>query len=388
VALLWLLWLGWSTNGIAQDRTGTTVAGGSKGNKPSQLDTVQAVFVDRAGYIYVADQVNNRIMKFAPNSSMGISGTIVAGGNDYGAALNQLAYPTGVFVDTVGAVYVSDRDNHRIMKFPPNSSKDTLGTIVAGYNAPGSNSNQLHNPGGVFVDGDGAIYVADTYNHRIMMFTPGSTQATHGTPVNGKGDGTSGTDNTLLYYPSSVFVDHNRDVYVADSFNHRIMKFPSGSREGTTVAGDKGQGKEAYQLNFPSGVYVDSAGYIYVADYNNHRIQQFVAGTISGTTVAGVTEQADNDDKHLRHPTGVFVDQTGAIYVADAENYRIQKFSPKTLPLEPVPFPQAPVTPPLANLTPGTPVAHVGITIAGVTGKPRQRTQSIVGSAGRLCGQG
>ncbi len=81
LALLWLFGLGWSTNAIAQPRTGVTVAGDNgAGSLLNQLNTPQGVFADGSGAVYVADQVNNRIMKFPPGSSSSTSGTIVAGG--------------------------------------------------------------------------------------------------------------------------------------------------------------------------------------------------------------------------------------------------------------------------------------------------------------------
>ncbi|MFD2572722.1 T9SS type A sorting domain-containing protein [Spirosoma soli] len=377
LALLWLLGLAWSTNAIAQVYTGSTVAGGSKGNGENQLDTVQAVFVDRAGFIYVADQVNNRIMKFPPNSSSGTAGTVVAGGNDYGSEFNQLAYPTGVFVDTLGAIYVADRDNHRIMKFPSNSSKNTAGTIVAGYNGQGPGLNQLDTPSGVFVDKFGAIYVADLNNHRIMKFPSGSSRATSGIIVAGFTK-SPGTGQVYLHYPTSVFVDDSKAVYVADSYNNRIIKFPPGSvtgTPGTLVAGsDKGEfGPDTLKLNSPSGVFVDKAGAVYVADYFNHRIQKWAAG--GARTVAGITLKPGNGANQLRHPTGVFVDEAGAVYVADAENYRIQKFLPASVPPIPVEVPPTP-------LTPAIPVAHVGITVAGVTSQPGNGASLLHGPRG------
>ncbi|RIV20473.1 T9SS C-terminal target domain-containing protein [Fibrisoma montanum] len=376
VALLWLLGLACSTNARAQQGlTGSTVAGGRKGNELNQLDTVQAVFVDRAGFIYVADQVNNRIMKFPPNSSVGTAGTIVAGGMGYGSDFTQLKYPTGVFVDTFGAIYVADRDNHRIMKFPRNSSMGTPGTIVAGYTGQGSAPNQLNTPSGVYLDNDGAIYVADLNNHRIMQFPRNSSMGTPGTVVAGARDGKFGNEVNRLRYPTSVFVDDSKTVYVADAGNNRIMKWPRGASEGTTVAGGNDFGSLPKQLNAPAGVFVDQAGAVYVADYLNNRIMKWSRGASEGTTVVGDSTKPGNGANQLRHPTGVFVDQAGAIYVADGENYRIQKFLPASVPPVPVEVPPTP-------LTPAIPVAHVGITVAGVTSQPGNETSQLHGPRG------
>ena len=92
-----------------------------------------------------------------------------------------------------------------------------------------------------------------------------------------------------------------------------------------TVAGGNGQGSAANQLYSPSGVFVDSSGSIYVADQYNSRIQKFVAGSTTGVTVAGGNGVGIAANQ-LNFPYAVFVDKSGSIYVADEDNYRIQKF--------------------------------------------------------------
>ncbi len=127
--------------------TGATIAGGNgNGAASNQLSSPSGVFVDGSGNVYVSDQFNHRIQKWAPGAT---SGTTVAGGNGVGAAANQLRAPFGVFVDGSGNVYVSDQDNHRIQKWAPGA---TSGATVAGGNGYGAAANQLYRPTGVFVD--------------------------------------------------------------------------------------------------------------------------------------------------------------------------------------------------------------------------------------------
>ncbi|MDB5244092.1 MAG: repeat protein [Spirosoma sp.] len=333
LVLLWLLWLGWSTNAIAQARTGVTIAGitSKPGQGFDQLDTPQGVYVDGAGFVYVADQRNNRIMKWPPGVTTATSqGTIVAGGNGYGAELNQFRYPSGVVVDGTGFVYVADQIGNRIMKFPPGASRATSGTIVAGGNGAGSLPNQLDSTvSGVSVDRAGAIYVADYGNNRIQKFAPGSSRGTAGTTVARGAIPFKDRKPNQLSGPSSVFVDGAGVVYVADIFNHRIQKFPPGDTIGLTVAGGHGPGNEPNQLNFPSGVFVDGFGVIYVADTENHRIQKWAREASEGITVAGVGDGTSGSGPYqLREPSGVFVNELGYIYVADAGNHRIQRWAP------------------------------------------------------------
>ncbi|MDB5244002.1 MAG: hypothetical protein JWP57_4628, partial [Spirosoma sp.] len=307
---------------------GITVAGvtSQPGNGPNQLHGPRGIFVDDSRAVYVADQVNNRIMKFPRGSSMGTSGTIVAGGNDYGANPNQLGYPTGVAVDGLGAIYVADSAFHRVKKFPPGSSMGTSGTIVAGGRGQGPAFNQLNSPKGLFVIGAGAVYVTDSKTSRVQKWTPTPQNDTTIQTVAG-GNG-FGPEPNRVATPSGVFVDRDMTVYVADSANHRIQKWLPGAREGITVAGNpEGRpGNGANELDSPSGVFVDELGAIYVADTRNHRIQKWPSGPTSGTTIAGGSKGSGANQ--LNSPSGVYVDGDGAVYVADQGNDRIQMFIP------------------------------------------------------------
>ncbi|VDB00779.1 hypothetical protein S1OALGB6SA_1869, partial [Olavius algarvensis spirochete endosymbiont] len=143
-------------------------------------------------------------------------------------------------------------------------------------------------------DSSGNVYVADTYNHRIRKITPKgvvSTLAGSGRGGRGFADGT-GTD-AQFFFPSNVAVDPEGNVYVADASNHRIRKItPKGVV--STIAGDgtpgytDGTGTVA-RFNLPYDVTVDSSGNAYVTDFSNHRIRKFTPmGMV--TTFAGSTE--------------------------------------------------------------------------------------------------
>ena len=122
----------------------TTVAGtGIRGSNASELNKLRSpsgVAVDASGNIYVADSDNNRVVKWAPGSTSGVT---VAGGNGGGSAANQLNFPVGVALDSNGNIYVADNINHRIQKWAPGA---TEGVTVAGTGTSGSNANQLNYP--------------------------------------------------------------------------------------------------------------------------------------------------------------------------------------------------------------------------------------------------
>ncbi len=308
---------------------GTTVAGGNGGGtKGNQLQYPTGIYRDGTGNIYIADAANERIQKFPVGSNSTTVGVTVAGGNFAGKAANQFNNPNSVFVEAAGNIYVADEQNHRIQEFPPYSSSATNGTTVAGGKDSGSTANLLKYPSSVYVDGSGYIYVADNGNNRIQKFTPGHADAV--TVAGGNGYGAAANQ---LNSPASVFVDGPGNVYVADLGNNRIQKFPPGSNSSThglTVAGGNGPGMAPNQLSQPSSIFVDAAGNLYVADKLNGRIQKFPPNSTSSTnatTVAGGNGLGPAANQ-LDNPDGVFIDAKGNIFVADDANNRIQQFPP------------------------------------------------------------
>ena len=210
---------------------------------------------------------------------------------------HNLNSPSGVTVDGAGNLYIADTNNHRIRKVDTSGVITTVaGTGVSGYSGDDglATAAQLNNPYGVTVDGAGNLYIADRSNHRIRKVdTSGVITTVAGTGAYGY-SGDDGTAITAqLNFPYGVTIDSIGNLYIADSFNHRIRKVDT-SGVITTVAGTGAQGNSgdggaatAAQLNSPSNVTVDSAGNLYIADTNNHRIRKVdtsgVITTVSGT---------------------------------------------------------------------------------------------------------
>ncbi|CAF5179824.1 unnamed protein product, partial [Rotaria sp. Silwood1] len=94
-------------------------------------------------------------------------GIVVAGGQGKGNGLTQLSRPEGVVVDQLGTVYVADRWNDRIMRWPKGA---THGNVIVGGNGAGGQSNQLNGPFGLSFDRDGNLYVVEHNNHRVQKF--------------------------------------------------------------------------------------------------------------------------------------------------------------------------------------------------------------------------
>ncbi|CAF5024477.1 unnamed protein product [Rotaria sp. Silwood1] len=95
-------------------------------------------------------------------------GIVVAGGQGEGNALTQLSYPKGLFVDTLGTIYVVDAGNDRVMRWPKGAKE---GTVLVGGNGKGQEANQLSAPMGLSLDRHGNLYVVDQQNHRVQQFS-------------------------------------------------------------------------------------------------------------------------------------------------------------------------------------------------------------------------
>ena len=109
------------------------------------------------------------------------------------------------------------------------------GITVAGISgSPGVTAHQLNMPTSVAVDTSKAIYISEYGNNRVQKLLPG---AANGTTVAGNSNGASGTGLSALYHPYGIAIDSAGGIYVADSWNHRIVYWGNGSSVGTIVAG-------------------------------------------------------------------------------------------------------------------------------------------------------
>jgi hypothetical protein len=221
------------------------------------------------------------------NLPNGIISTVAGGGSggDGGSATNAyLVNPSGVAVDRLGNLYISDPNGQVIHKVDTNGIITTVaGNGAGGYsgdNGAATNA-KLFYPRGVAVDCFGNLYVADTYNQRIrMVATNGIITTVAGTNVGGYfGDGGAAT-NAILNLPDGVGLDAFGGVYIADTQNDRIREVSTNGII-TTVAGTNGSGYTGdggaatnARLYYPSSVAVDSFGNLYVADTSNHRIRK------------------------------------------------------------------------------------------------------------------
>ena len=177
-------------NGIISTLAGTGIAGSSGDGGPAasaQLNRPHGVAVDAAGIVYIADTANYAIRKVALDGTIttvaGKLGSSGSSGDGGPAAQAKLGYPNAVAVDAAGNLYIADTWNYVIRKVAVNGTITTIGgNHTYGYSGDGGPATgaQLNWPQGVAVDAAGRVYVADTDNNAIRLLTPLTTNAVLG----------------------------------------------------------------------------------------------------------------------------------------------------------------------------------------------------------------
>ncbi|CAF1108756.1 unnamed protein product [Rotaria sp. Silwood1] len=234
----------------------TVVAGGNGvGNRDDQLNYPTDVIVDKENdCLIICDRENRRVVRWSLRDST--SGeTIISD-----ISCNCLT------IDDNKSFYITDIGNHEVRRW---RLGETQGVVVAGGNGPGNRLDQLNYPTFVFVDRDHSVYVSDYYNHRVVKWTENAKEGI--VVAGGQGEGSSLKQS---HYPGGVIVDQWGTVYVADSESHRVMRWQKGATEGKIVAGGNGRGAQPNQLNRPAGLLFDKYGNLFVADHGNHRVQK------------------------------------------------------------------------------------------------------------------
>ncbi|CAL9466434.1 RICIN domain-containing protein [Streptomyces sp. enrichment culture] len=331
----------------------STVAGtgiaGFKGDgeaaATAQLNRPYGIVVDSTGTLYFSDFQNHRIRKITTDGKIStVAGTGVAGfGGDGGPAVSaQLNWPRELALDSEGALYVADGNNHRVRKITPDGKITTVaGAGVAGFSGDGgpATAARLNVPMGVAVDGTGTLYVTEYHNNRVRKITTDgkiSTVAGNGAAAFG-GDGGPAV-SAQLNRPHAVVVDGAGVLYIADGENHRVRKVGADGKistvAGTGAAGFSGDGGPATsaQLYLPVGLVLDSAGNLYISEFRNHRIRKMTTdgkiGSVAGTGAAGFGgDGGPAAPAQLNHPFGLAVDCVDTLYIADYNNNRMRKIA-------------------------------------------------------------
>lgn len=236
--------------------TGQVVAGGNgQGRKANQLDYPSDVVVDRTtDSLLICDYYNRRVVRWPQHG--GTSGEIVIPNIDcYGLA-----------IDDQGFIYVSDIEKDEVRRW---QAGETYGARVAGGNEEGGRLDQLNYPTFLFVDQDYSVYVSDLSNRRVVKWAKYATQGIVVAGGQGNGNGLS------QVAPYGIVVDQLGTIYVSDFYNNRIMRWVKGATQGSVAVGGNGHGTQSNQFNGPFGLAFDRNGNLHVVDNNNHRVQRF-----------------------------------------------------------------------------------------------------------------
>jgi serine/threonine-protein kinase len=281
---------------------GSGAAGSADGAGPAaSFFTPEGAAVDQAGNVYVADTSNARIRKIAPGGDVTTLANLCCG-RVYGGAVIAVA------VDAAGSVYAADPigdgiDGGALYKVSP-------GGAVTYPDLP------YDSPAGVAIDAYGNVYLMDLYDGLLKGTASGASVLAK--DVKGSG----------------IAVDQSGIVYVADTDHARILRVtPDGVV--TTLAGSGSPGDvngrgTAASFRGPTGVAVDCLGNVYVADRDNNKIRQIgpdgEVTTLAGSGSPGFAD-GTGTTASFRSPSGVAVDCSGNLYVADTYNNRIRKIT-------------------------------------------------------------
>ena len=328
-----------NTDSFAQSRQiiAGTGRGGYSGDgldaTVAQLKTPSDIFVTQDGSVYIADTGNNRIRRIDPDGTIE---TIAGNGqrvqSEDGLPATQVGImsPSSVAVDGSGNVYFAEWTGHRVRVI----DRAGIITTIAGNGKSGlgkdgvkATETSLSSPASIFLDGNGRLYIAEWGAHRVRVVGDDgiiSTVAGNGEP-GFDGDGGPAKEASLNN-PNGLFVTSEGDVYFSDLSNDRVRRVRNGIIE--TIAGN-GQGRyegdggpaTAASLNAPSGLFVTDSGNVYVCDGRNHKIRRIDKNGTMDTAVFGILTHGVDGKEHrkpLRNPSSVFIDANGALHIADA----------------------------------------------------------------------
>lgn len=285
---------------------------GSRGTRAGQFNFPTGLALDCSGVLYVADSYNHRLQRITPNGGVALVGS-------RGGGRGQFLSPQGVATDARSAFYVVEQGNNRVQKF------SAQGVLELVFGRAGKGAGEMRNPTGIAIaPGTGDIFVADTGNSRVQRFDlEGNFLATLG--------GRGGIYPPLVS-PQAVTVDHRDNLFVADTFAHKIVQYDFLGRLVARIT--------ASDLHEPRALAWDPLGLLYVADSKpgqdmNSEGRLQAIDTKTGLGRATVSRM--NGTGALARPGGLAVSWTpdpelavrpeyGEVYVADTMNHRILRF--------------------------------------------------------------
>jgi DNA-binding beta-propeller fold protein YncE len=248
-------------------------------------------------FLYVSDTNNKQVQVFDT------SGSFIFKFGKEGDGEGEFMFPYGITGDKEGNIYVADMYNGNISIF------DKKGKFISYFKEADTKNPVIKSPGGIRIF-DEKLYATDIEQHKVFIFDlKGNKLQEIGTP---------GTEDGQLRAPNAVTVDKDDNIYVADSGNQRIQIFTKDGKYLRNVNGSKdGTGSSVF-VN-PRGIAVDSRGILYVVNNLTHFVYGF---NDKGEKVFEFGGMGDANEQFYL-PNGLFVDQDDQVYITDTLNQRV-----------------------------------------------------------------
>jgi sugar lactone lactonase YvrE len=338
---------GFTTKGTgdAADQLGTNVSGLSFGPE---------------GTLWVADGGNNRVLEFVPPFASGMNASLVIGQaafgtNGAGTSAATLSRPNGTAWDSHGDLWVSDPGNNRVLEFVPPFKDGMSASLVLGQtgftgDGAGNASSQLSDPTGLTFDAQGDLWVADSYNDRVVEFVPPFRSGMNASLVLGQpafgSSGCSVATESGLCLPDDMAIGPTGALWVADLGHDRTVEFLPPFKDGMNASVVLGENNfnvtnELLPLGqySPAGVAVDAAGNLWVGDRGVNRVTEYAPGfsinespeVVIGQSSFSSSSCGTTATTDCRAGSLAF-DRAGNLWVADPGNDRILEFTPEGYP--------------------------------------------------------
>lgn len=287
-----------------------------------------AVAIDGAGILYVAEYDGKVIRKIVPTGTNWLTTTVagqagIGGFVDGSNSVARFFFPNGIALDNAGNLYVTDQGNRAIRKIVPDGTNWVVSTLV---------KNLGSSLGGVAVDSAGNIFFAEADRHTIRAASQigGDWIVTNVAGLANVAGSADGTNSVARFNtPDRLALGPDGSLYVTEFWNHQVRRIaPFGSNwVVTTIAGKAGIAgstdgtNTTARFNSPEGVAVDGQGSVYVGDWGNNTVRKIapngVVTTLGGFAGASGSTDGTGSSARFFSPNGLAVDTHGVVYLAD-----------------------------------------------------------------------